>query len=71
MKITLKQDFTEEQENLAKDLRNQLREASQELEEFSVVEVYALKEDEKGASILFEIGYSDPEGKGNTIFNAY
>lgn len=69
--VTLKENFTPEQNELAASLRSLLLEGCHELEEFSNVEVYGLKEDEDGDSILFEIDYSNPEGKGNTIFNQY
>lgn len=70
--ITLKKDFTEEQEKIAKKLGEELIEGSHELEEFGNVSVYGLKEEEGNMSVLFEIDYSDPEQDGKlTIYGNY
>ncbi len=70
--IILVADFNAEQQGLAKDLLDQLEDACHELEEFSHVTVFGLKLKNNEWSILFEIGYSDPEENGNiTIFNQY
>jgi len=70
--ITLKEQFTDEQSKLADKLKLELEDACHELEEFSSVKVFGLKEDDGEKGILFEIGYSDPEENGNlTIFDCY
>jgi hypothetical protein len=72
MKVTLKEQFTEDQKKLAQWLYDELLEGSEQLSEFSTVEVYGLKEDEDGTSILFEINYSCPEQNGkHTIYGNY
>jgi hypothetical protein len=73
LNIILKKDFTKKQEDLAQKLFYELRESSGELDEFSVVSIFGLKETKKGSgSILFEIDYDDPEKNGElTLFCNY
>lgn len=76
--VTLAKDFTPEQKKLANELLDQLKETSEEVNEFSTVRVYGLQDkgydaddDRMVTSVLFEIEYSDPEGEGPTIFDSY
>lgn len=70
--VTLAQNFTKEQKQLADMLLDELTDECHHLEEFSSVYVYGLVEQGGGTSILFEVSYSDPEEDGNmTIFDCY
>ncbi len=70
--ITLKEQFNEEQASIADKLKLELEDSCHELEEFSSLKVFGLREDNGEKSVLLEIGYSDPEENGNlTIFDCY
>jgi hypothetical protein len=70
--VTLAQNFTKEQKQLADRLLDELIDESHHLEEFSSVHVYGLVERGTGTSILFEVSYSDPDEDGNmTIYDCY
>ena len=69
--VTLVKDFTEEQRELAAKLLNELEDTCHELEEFSTLQVYGLLYRGKEKTILVALDYSDPEGKGATIFCNY
>lgn len=71
-KIILYKDFTPEQKALAEELKGQMFEACEEINEFSDVQIYALVLDEQnGNRILFDFGFGNPEGNGDTIFHCY
>lgn len=70
--VTLAENFTKEQKELADMLLDELLENCSELSDSSSVHVYGLVERGSGTSILFEVSYSDPEEDGNmTIFDCY
>jgi hypothetical protein len=71
--IILAENFNEQQKELAEHLLNELYQPAEEISEMCVSEVFGLKEDENGTSILFEFKYEydKDDGKPTIVVQGY